>query len=750
MDLLRYGILTAVILSWGMMLSAKEIASRLNYRICIPDQPAAIEKMAAEELAAYLKKTYTEKIRLNGSDAPILFSVGFAPENREFSKEKDAFTVSGFGVFCRNRTVLLTGLDDPGVRPCYGYEEGTLLSVYYFLRRYTGLKIYAPDPIHGEKTGRNPELQIPAEDKPVFSFSIRGIGRSFTDVSNRELALYSRKQLCHDYYWSNKNIYYLALNRWGKRFKDRPELLGLYQGKRQSVIYPYHLPCLTNPEVKEIIVNDILETIRKKKLEDHAVLRIFCDAPFRRCECENCARITSNDDYFYGFIVSVWENVKKHYPKTRLLLQEKDPSHKNPPSSGNLKDVVVDISTGFPAKTDYRQSQPLFRKWQERGALPTIRLYVRYPQWGDCPIINPHDISAHFRAMKGLALGQRSSDCSVYSDGRIPYAFVALTNYVHVNCLLNADANPDELIREFCSFMYPGAQTEMTEFYDWMEKQLTNLRSSDNPYHKCYSYNALSYPAALLDAAAKKCTDPFWLNKLRTAFNAFREKAKKLHHLTANIEKNTTLVRQLKEQFRKNYSSPFRFSSEEISFPLCPMNVPLAEIQDSIIKVRVENDRLIFHLTAMEDHPELIRRNATREKPELTWTDDCFEVMISSGKNDAAYLQIAINANGAVLSLWHNRSKTNPQLKTTGDWKSSGKISHDRWTAEFSIPISLIRTICPDNKGKIGIFRNRVLSPKDSSLRSFYSAQSGLDAKEPITKNHHDISRYHPFTLHQK
>ena len=143
------GILSGLVLTCGMLLTAKETAARLNYRICVPDQPTAIEAMAAGELAAYLEKTYTGKIRLNGSDGPILFSVGFAPEAREFSKDKDAFTESGFGVFCRKRTVLLTGLDDPNVRPCFGHEEGTLLSVYYFLRRYTGLKIYAPDPVHG-------------------------------------------------------------------------------------------------------------------------------------------------------------------------------------------------------------------------------------------------------------------------------------------------------------------------------------------------------------------------------------------------------------------------------------------------------------------------------------------------------------------------------------------------------------------------------------------------------------------------
>ena len=130
MNRMSRGIVTGLILICGMALPAGETAGRLNYRICVPDRPTAVETMAARELAAYLEKTYTEKIRLNGSDEPILFSIGFSPEAREFVREKDAFTESGFGVFCRKRTVLLTGLDDPKVRPCFGYEEGTLLSVY--------------------------------------------------------------------------------------------------------------------------------------------------------------------------------------------------------------------------------------------------------------------------------------------------------------------------------------------------------------------------------------------------------------------------------------------------------------------------------------------------------------------------------------------------------------------------------------------------------------------------------------------
>ena len=741
MKLFHYGILTGFLLSGCAMLSAKEIASRLNYRICVPDQPEKIEITAAQELASYLAATYSKKIRLNGSEAPICFSVGFAPEAEKFSKNRDAFKESGFGVLCKDRTILLTGRD------IAGYEEGTLLSVYYFLRRYTGLKIYAPDPVHGEKTGQNPELKLPAVDKPQFSFRIRGIGKAFKDVSVKEINRYARKQLCHEPYWATNNIYYVVLNNWSKRFKDQPEMFGLYKGKRKSIKYPYHLPCLTNPKVKEVIVNDILDMIRKRKLEDKAVIRIFCDAPFQRCECTNCSRIATNDDYFYGFILSVRDAVKKHYPQTRLFLQEKGASHCNPPSTGDLKDVVVDISSGYPEKMDYRKNHPLFRKWLDRGALPTIRLYARYPQWTDCPIINPHDIAANFRAMKGLALGQRRSDCSK----SIPYAFAALTNYVHVNCLLNADADPDELIREFCTFMYPGAEKEMIKFYDWMEKRQSDLGVWENPYLKCYFYDALDYPLSLLDEASKKCTNPFWLNKLRTAFNSFRKKAEAMRHLTVNAEKNFKIVTQRKLQFKKDYSHPFRFSTAKTVFPLCPADIPLAPIQESSVTVQVKTDRLLFQLTAMEEHTNMLRKNAKPEKSENIWGDDHFEIMIAPEKQNYPYLHLTINPNGALSTLWNDDTGRNQQMKMpVSTWNTTAEIKKDRWIAGVSVPLFLIRKICPDGKGRIGIFRKRVLSCREPEKKEFFTANSGLDTETPSTSNHHDITRYHPFIIGEK
>lgn len=745
MNRICYGVTAGVLLFSAMTMHSKEFARNLNYRICIPDSPSKMELAAAGELSSYLQRICKNNIRMNGSEKEILFSVGFAPEATEFSKGKDAFKESGFGVFCRGRQVLLTGLDDPVER-----EEGTLLCVYYFLRRYTGWKVYAPDPVHGEKIVPDPVLTLPEADKPVFSFVIRDMTRFFTDTTAGQMALYARKQLCHNPRWAGATVYYTVLNKWGKRFRDQKDMLGLYKGKRRSILYPYHLPCLTNPKVKEVIVRDILGMIRAGKNPEKTVLRIFCDAPFKRCECANCGKIANNNDYFYGFILSVWNEVKKQYPQTRLVLQEKGKSHYAPPAGGDLKGVVVDIATGFPEKADYRKRQDLFRQWKERGALPTIRLYARYPRWGNAPTINPHDIGAHFRAVKGLALGQRRSDgmsSPRAKRNRIPYAFAALTNFVHMNCLLDADSDVDSLIRDFCSFMYPGAEEEMIAFYAWMEKRRENLGAWEDPRMNSYPFEALEYPASLLEKAAKKCTKPFWLNKLRTAFHAFREETRSLRHLTQFRQKNLQEKERLIAGYRKYFAKPFRFTGKTTFLPLCPQKVPYATgIQNSSVQIRLEKDRLVFRLTAMENQMQWIGKKATKADPSPIWGDDSFEIMIAPEKQDMPYFHFAVNPNGAVAAHCYTlRNNQRKMEKLSGEWNSSATPGKDRWEAVFSIPLSRLRQICPEGKGRIGIFRSRVLSGLNAELRDYYAARSSLDARSIDLKNYHIIGTYHPF-----
>ena len=125
--------------------------------------------------------------------------------------------------------------------------------------------------------------------------------------------------------------------------------------------------------------------------------------------------------------------------------------------------------------------------------------------------------------------------------------------------------------------------------------------------------------------------------------------------------------------------------------------------------------------------------------------------MIAPEKQDHPYLQLTVNANGAVVALRYIRKGFTKQMEKTADyWQSSASVGEKSWRAEISLPLSLIREICPEDRGRIGIFRTRVLASPDPKLRGFFTAHSGLDAEAPDSVKHHNISRYRPFTISEK
>jgi hypothetical protein len=178
------------------------------------------------------------------------------------------------------------------------------------------------------------------------------------------------------------------------------------------------------------------------------------------------------------------------------------------------------------------------------------------------------------------------------------------------------------------------------------------------------------------------------------------------------------------------------------------MTIPLSSIQDSIVGVQMKDKRLVIQLTAMEEHPDKLCRAATQDKSYKIWTDDSFEIMIVPENKKFPYLQLAINPNGTVTALLHEESASNQTIKVPAtEWKPSAKVGKDRWTAELSVPMSWLQKICPEGKGRIGIFRNRVLVSTDPGMRGFYAASSGLDAQLPTTSNYHDVSRHQKFII---
>ncbi len=732
--------------------TAGVVEKRLNYSISVRDDAGKVEIAAAEELKKYLARIYSAPIKLNGSSDPIVFHVGNAAATGDFKVPDGDGAPEGMAVMCRGRQVFLYGKDDADAAP-YSYlgDNGSILSVFYFLRKYAGLQVYAPEEDKGESIVANKALQLPERDCPVFSFRVRGIGRSFPDYSSAMMNRYARKQLCNIPHWAHSDYYYQCINRWNKRFKDRPELFGIYDGVRCNESYPKHIPCLSNPEVKKIIVEDIKSGIAKRKRPVHT-LRIFCDAPFRRCECENCTVAATNEDYFYGFIIDVYREVAKTYPGLNLFLQEKSPSHIHPPSEKwSIEGVAVDLTTGLPGVVDYSKRRGLYESWAARGARPMVRIYPRLPKWDSYPIINPHAQANCLKALQGVCWGQRDSDSArpgARFKRRTPYAFAALTNYVYTNILLDVNKSVDELMAEFCRFMYPGASEEMLAFYACMEKIYNSCNVNEDPLLSCYVLDKLAEPAALLEKAAVRCTDKYWMKKMQDAFVEF------MGHSRQMLEENAQFIElrddadKRRKAFRKKYPSDMvlDITGKWTNVELCPVNVLSMKFQETDVGLIVRNGMFVIKLEANEAHMDRIVRNAMPCGKGNVWADDSFEIMLTPGVTGRPYVQLIVNSNGALQALRYDG-----KVRRASNYAGADRIAVKAaeiaggWKVELAIPIEVMREFCPEDRGAIGIFRTNRYKPGADGKVNYPTVSAFTDSLPQ--GNYHNQSVYRAFTF---
>lgn len=712
------------------------------YSIEIREAPTEIVRTAADELSHYLDKIFTRPIVLNGRECKVVFRFENVSAN-------DVEMPEGFAIFAKDNVITFKCADKNDAGP-YSYvgEDNSILAVFYFLRKYAGLRIYAPDEEHGETFACDVKLNVPAEDIPDFSYKVRGMGLWFDEYDNAQMERYSKKQLCVVPFWSIQDVYYQCLNKWNTRFADRPELFSLYDGKRVNESYPKHIPCLSNPEVKKIIVEDILRDIALRDAMPHS-LRVFCDAPFRRCECPDCAGFNgSNDDYFYGFILDVFSEVRKRYPDMWCFLQEKSSSHCNPPVGRNLENVTVDISTGLPGRLNLEHWMPLFKAWSSQGARPLVRIYPRMPMWDSYPIINPHTLGRCYAKLQGVCWGQRRSDEIAYharEKRHTPYSFVALTNFVYTNLLLDANQSVDALIEEFCNFMYPGAGREMMDFYAAMERIYDSGNILEDPLLTCYVSENMVEPDELLAKAEQKCTDKFWLDTLRKDFHVFLDYTHENDEIMLKCAEYRRDAEERRAKFRKDYPTDmkFTFSSKPLELPLCPVSkLAKAPFMEPKATVSIIDGRVNLKLETKEDCCDKLVSRIPFGGAGNVWQDDCFEIMLVPSDKIIPALQIIVNGNGALqLIRYEGEERKSCKEPRASEFVSSGKIKDNGWEANVSFPLSVLEDICNGMNGRFGIFKTRRLDIPD-----FYPEISGFCADLP-DGNFSNVDAYRNFSI---
>lgn len=734
---MKLHLMLALLLSSCAIFGDTVAEQRLNYRIVLPDNASKVQKTAAEELKSYLARIYSEPVRFNGKTPVLLtFLIGFPAEaiRAGFTTLPALSDYPGeFGVFTRNDHILFSGVDDDKIDPwAVSGRTGTLLSIYYFLEKYAGATFFAPS-VKGEKLTANPPLSLPAEDLPKPAYEVRGFVVHNDTLPRADLIRFYKQRLCSVPLWASPNLNYMTLNRWDKRFADRPGLFALYGGKRVNKSYPYHVPCLSNPEVFDLITNEILAEIRKR--EDVHTVRVFgSDAPIQPCECENCRKSADGSEYVYTFVNRVAKAVRQAYPDMNFYTQEKGSSYNHPPKGIVLEPhFTVAVETGYPYRKDYSANLPLFEAWKAAGARTVIRGYPRLPAMKDYLICNQGEIVRMLREMKGKTNGMQVSDGSMYRF-KVHYACCVLTNSIQAKALFNPGFDLDCEVRGFCDLAYPGAGAEMAAFYSAMQQIRGEYSDWNNPLTGQYSAQNLDKPAELIEAAAKKVTDRYWFQPVYDNFMRLRADAEQFRARNAEygriMERYRELPRTVVVPVLPEKAGKDQVGAHGLTLSLFPRTAFATDFQKSEVRFAADSEYLYVEMVAQEDKINSLQvKYSPGNKAASVFSDDCFEVMFAHPGENAPYLQIGVNPGGH-FQILEQRSSGFREITLPVKCASRIGPQNKSWTVLLEIPLEEIRKYCPDGRGRIAVFRSRPGTDGREAQNAGIVAEGGLSNHE--------------------
>jgi hypothetical protein len=740
-------VLSLFLLAAVNVLGGKVFFKNSNYRIIVPLNATKVEKFAATELQKFLGATYDGVITLNGQTSQVTFMIGFPSEAITAGFAGIKPLNDKFGVFRVKTNILFAGDDRKDLDPAENrfYQAGTLSAVYYFLNKYAGVNFYFPGE-KGYSVSKNKPLDFKAKsDAPEPTFVVRGFYTMTKEYSSKDMNIFFRRSLCNLPFWSKNDLYYIFMYNWKKRFwKTHPEYFMLRDGKRINARYPWHAPCLSNPDVIRQTAADIVEAInRNPKIE---VVRIFCDAPINQCHCPGCkasrerkycGRDTRVGEEVYGFQKKVMDLVRQAHPEVYLISQTKGDAYSQPPKLVKMGPrFTMQVLTRYPLpNANYSSYVKLVKDWNEAGARTILKSYPRYPAFQTYPIMNIKVLQKYLLHFVGLAQGTYNSDLSQGT----PYAFCALGQYAQAKMLFDINVDADKLTADFCRFAYPGAEKEMIAFYHEMSDLFDKCKSLwEDPFLNLYYPGKLKKAMELLDSASEKVKKNDFFKPLYVSFQKFYNKAMKIKPsidaLLKAAPKKTIAVPLLKKiDFGK--VSPEKWSGA-VKEKFYPASV-YKDFQKGEAYIGCDRNNLYLGLVASEKHTEKLFQACRKNHVGATWGDDCFELMLVTDPASSTYYQIVVNSLGIYRVLFREHGK--PWTADKGfQIEAKSKIEKDRWIIELKIPLKQFKDSDFGHLWNFNIFRTRKLN--DALKTQANKQASGLRI---FSGSYHNLGEYH-------
>ena len=531
--------------------------------VVLPDNPTAVERSAAKELADGLEKCLGKRPEIvSERDAregraparPHLFvgatKVSAATRSRG-SATLPAWEVDGVFLKSVKDGVVLDG--DPARAPIYAVD--------LYLEKYCGVRWWTSDAATYPKLAAVPVAGVDLAYAPQFKyretyyldgfdplFKVRSKGNfssltryMLTDMAFIPSELGGNHRL---YFFEGRHSAYhsffevLPTNTY---FNAHPEWYSLIDGKRQ----PKQL-CLANAEMKAEYVKETLKRLRADSSVDF--IQVSQNDWRGYCQCEGCKAMMDEDGGapsgpYLRFANEVAEAVEKEFPNVRIDTFAYQFTRKAPAKTRPRPNVVVrlcDIECDF-ARPLSDPSSPLNAKFAQdiadwkRVAGGNLFVWDYLANFWSYMLPHPNisQIAPNIRLFaENGAVGVFEQGDALCSAG----SFATLRHYLAAHLLWDPGDDENRLMDEFLAGYYgKSAAPFLKKFIDVVENGPRKTKVSVGCGHKGVSFltadDKLS-AARLMDeavAAAEKDGEPF-------AARVRRERLSVDHYMILNYE----------------------------------------------------------------------------------------------------------------------------------------------------------------------------------------------------------------------
>ena len=378
----------------------------------------------------------------------------------------------------------------PGVLTVRGGVRGVIYGVHELLERYGGVMWPSPDQtVVPEAESFAVPVGISQRETPTFAARHLDTFRGDNDFAVRSRLneyIYSERHggpfppfdamlgKCHTF---------LRLVPPDKYYDTHPEYFSLVKGKRMK---RHAQLCLTNPDVYEIVLSNVLARIESNKRMSEGWRRktryygVSQDDWNNYCECSTCAAIDAQEESHSGcviwFVNKIAEAVEKKHPDVMIetlayMYGRKPPKNLKPRDNVMICLCTIECDFSKPMTENRYKENVDFRtnvlKWRDISKHLYIWDYAA--NWRATPVPYPN-LRAY---VENIRFFRDAGVRHLFEEGiSSPSAsFTDLKGWLGAKLMWNPDQPAEPLIRRFCEAYYGKGAPHVLDFIKLMDAQ---------------------------------------------------------------------------------------------------------------------------------------------------------------------------------------------------------------------------------------------------------------------------------------